>query len=220
VRRLPDEPAEPGTKKRQERSMKVSFKYLGAVAFAFMVFLPAVAMAESSFSTVNKSIRINENSSAGKVDSVNGAIRIGSNSVVKSVESVNGSINLANDVRVEKGIEAVNGSVTLEPGCEVGGNVETVNGSIRLQNTSVSGDIDTVNGGIRLLKGTEVVGNVIVQKPNGWSFNKRRKPVEVEIGENVQVHGDLIFEHAVELKLHDSATVGEIIGDKVTINGS
>jgi DUF4097 and DUF4098 domain-containing protein YvlB len=199
--------------------MKVSFKYLGAVAFAFMVFLPAVAMAESSFSTVNKSIRIDENSSAGKVDSVNGAIRIGSNSVVKSVESVNGSINLANDVRVEKGIEAVNGSVTLEPGCEVGGNVETVNGSIRLQNTGVSGDIETVNGGIRLLKGTEVVGNVVVRKPGGWN-NKRNKPVKVEIGEDVQIHGDLIFEQAVELKLHDSARVGEIIGDKVTIVGN
>ena len=71
-----------------------------------------------------------------------------------------------------------------------------------------------------MLKGSEVVGNVVVQKSNGWSSNKRRKPVKVEIGENVQVHGDLIFEHAVELKLHDSATVGEIIGDEVTIIGS
>lgn len=199
--------------------MKVSFRYLTAVAFAFMFVLPAVATAEGKFSTVNKSIRIDDSSTTGNVDSVNGSIRIGANSVVKSIDSVNGSINLDNDVSVERGIEAVNGSVTLKPGCDVGGNVETVNGSIRLQNTSVSGDIETVNGGIRLLQGTEVVGNVVVRKPGGWN-NKRNKPVKVEIGENVQVHGDLIFEQAVELKLHDSARVGEIIGDKVTIVGN
>jgi len=198
--------------------MKVSFRYLTVVAFAFMFVLPLVATAGGKTSTVNKSIRIDENSTTGNVDSVNGSIRIGANSVVKSVDSVNGSINLASDVSVERGIEAVNGSVTLEPGCDVGGNVETVNGSIRLQSTSVSGDIETVNGGIRLLNGTEVVGNVVVRKPGGWN-NKRSKPVKVEIGENVQVHGDLIFEQEVELKLHDSASVGEIIGDEVTIVG-
>ena len=199
--------------------MNFSSRYLIIIALAFMVILPVVATAGGSVSTVNKSIRIDENSTTGNVDSVNGSIRIGANSVVKSVDSVNGSINLANEVRVENGIEAVNGSVTLEPGCEVDGNVETVNGSIRLQDTAVSGDVDTVNGGIRLLNGTEVVGNVLVRKPNGWS-NKRRNPVKVEIGENVQVHGDLIFEQAVELKIHDSASVGEIIGDEVTIVGS
>jgi hypothetical protein len=205
--------------KRQERSMKVSTRYLTVIALAFMFVLPTVAIAGDGVSSVNKSIHLGENSSSGNIDSVNGSIRIGASSVVKSIESVNGSINLETEVRVEKGIEAVNGSITLEPGCEVDGNVETVNGAIRLHNTSVSGDIDTVNGGIRLLEGTEVVGNVFVRKPGGWN-NNRRKPVKVEIGENVQVHGDLIFEQAVELKIHDSASVGEIIGDEVTIVGS
>jgi len=32
--------------------------------------------------------------------------------------------------------------------------------------------------------------------------------------------GVLIFEHAVELKLHDTARVGEIIGDDVEMVGS
>lgn len=197
--------------------MNIKFKFLTALALAAMMILPAMASAEGNHSTVNKGIRIDDNSITGKVDSVNGSIRIGANSVVKSVDSVNGSIKLASNVRVEKGVDAVNGSVTLESGCEVDGNVETVNGSIRLQNTSVSGDVETVNGGIRLLDGSEVVGNVVVRKPGGWSFNKRNKPVKVQIGENVQVHGDLIFEHAVELEMHDSARVGEIIGDEVTI---
>ncbi len=201
--------------------MKVSSSYLTAAALVFMLILPAAAVADGDVSTVNKSIRISDNSISGDVDSVNGSIRIGANAVVESVESVNGSINLEDGVRVGRSIEAVNGSVTLEPGCEVGGSVQTVNGGIRLHNTVVSGDVDTVNGGIRLLEGTEVVGNVMVRKPGGWNFSKRNKLIRVEIGENVRVHGNLIFEQAVELRLHDSASVGEIIGDEVTIiNGS
>jgi DUF4097 and DUF4098 domain-containing protein YvlB len=197
--------------------MKNLSRYLTAIAFALMLIVPAVASAGSSVSTVNKSIRIDDNATAGNVDSVNGSVRIGDSSVVKSVDTVNGSIKLGNDVRVERGVDSVNGAVTLKPGCRVDGNVDTVNGSIRLQDTVVGGDVTTVNGGIRLLEGTEVSGNVVVRKPNGWSHNNRRKPVKVEIGENVLVQGDLVFEHPVELRLHDSARVGEIIGEEVTI---
>ena len=61
-----------------------------------------------------------------------------------------------------------------------------------------------------------IEGNLAVRKPKGWS-SSRRKPVKVVIGEDVQVLGDLIFEHAVELKIHDSARVGEVIGDEVKV---
>lgn len=197
--------------------MKVYFKLLTAVAMAVLMVMPAMVYAGGSHSTVNKSIRIQDNSTTGDVDSVNGSIRIGANSNVKSVESVNGSIKLAKGVTVERNVEAVNGAITLEPGCEVGGDVETVNGSIRMENVLVSSDVETVNGQIRILDGSEISGNVRVQKPGGWSFNKRSKPVRVEIGKDVVVHGDLIFEHAVDLELHDTARVGEIIGDEVTM---
>ena len=200
--------------------MKVNFKFLTAMAVAVLVVLPTVAEAGSSHSTVNKSIRIGDNSTTGEVDSVNGSIRIGANSFVKSVESVNGSIKLAKDVAVEGNVEAVNGGITLGPGCEVGGDVETVNGSIHLKDVRVSSDVETVNGQIRILDRSEVSGNVRVQKPGGWNFNQRRKPVHVEIGKDVVVHGDLIFEHAVELELHATARVGEIIGDEVTMVGN
>ena len=197
--------------------MKISFKFLTAAALTVLIALPAVAVAGGSYSTVNKSIRVDDNSTVGDVDSVNGSIRIGDNSFVKSVDSVNGSIKIGNDVTIDRGVDAVNGSITLEAGCEVGGNVETVNGGIRLINTRVAGDIETINGQTRILEGSEVAGNVMVRKPGGWNTNKHRKPVRVEIGKDVQVHGDLIFEHAVELTIHDTAKVGEIIGDEVTI---
>ena len=200
--------------------MKISFKFLTAAALAVLIVLPATVVAGGSHSTVNKSIRIDDNSTTGDVDSVNGSIRIGASSFVTSVESVNGSIQLGNDVTVDKGIDAVNGAITLEPGCEVGGNVETINGGIRLKNTRVAGDVETVNGQTRILDGSEVAGNVVVRQTKGWGTNKRRKPVRVEIGQDVVVHGDLIFEQAVELKIHDTAKVGEIIGDEVKLIGS
>ena len=200
--------------------MKISIKFLTAVVSAVLMVLPALAGAGDSHSTVNKSIRIDDNSATGSVDSVNGSIRVGANSFVESVESVNGSIVLGNDVTVDMGVEAINGAITLQAGCEVGGDVETINGSIRLNNTRVAGDVETINGQTRILEGSEVSGNVVVRKPKGWSINKRRKPVRVEIGKDVLVHGNLIFEHAVELKLHDTARVGEIIGDEVIMIGS
>ena len=199
--------------------MKISFKFLTAVALAVLLGLPAVVMA-GNHSSVNNSIRIDKNSTTGNVDSVNGSIRIGANSFVESIESVNGSIDLENDVTVDKGVEAINGAVKLESGCEVGGNVETINGGIRLQNTQISGDVETVNGQIRILEGSEVSGNVVVREPKGWNWTRERKPVQVEIGKDVLVHGDLIFEHPVRLKIHDSARVGDIIGDQVEMVGS
>ena len=199
--------------------MKNSFKLLTAVAFAALTVLPAVVVA-GGYSTINKSISIDSDTTTGSVDSVNGSIRIGDNSFVKSVDSVNGAIKLGSDVTVDGDVESVNGAVNLESGCEVGSDVETVNGGIRLQNSRVSGNVETVNGQIRILDRSEVFGNVVVKKPGGWSFNNQRKPVRVEIGKDVLIHGDLVFEHPVELKLHETARVGEIIGDDVEMAGS
>lgn len=196
--------------------MRFSVKQLAVAAIAILLVLPAMSWAGSNYSTVNKSIRVESGTNAGEVDSVNGSIRIGSDSVVKSVESVNGAIDIGDGVNVERDIEAVNGSVELGRGSEVGGNIETVNGAIRMKNTNVAGDIETINGGIKLLDGTVVEGSIKVREPKGWSSN-RRKPVKVEIGEDVRVYGDLIFEQPVELKIHNSANVGEVIGEEVTV---
>lgn len=193
--------------------MKTTTKFFIAAALVALIALPAAAGASGRYSTVNKSITIGDNTTAGDIESVNGSIRIGANSFVDSVEAVNGSIKLGNDVAVDDSIEAVNGTITLQPGCEVGDRVETVNGSIRMENAKVAGDVETVNGSLRILDRSEITGNVVVRKPRG--FNTRSKPVRVEIGQDVVVHGDLIFEQPVELRLHDTARVGEVIGEYV-----
>jgi len=197
--------------------MKTYLKFLIAVTLAALIALPTAAGASGSYSTVNKSIRISDNATAGDVDSVNGSIRIGANSFVDSIESVNGSIKLGNDVTVDDNVEAVNGTITLQAGCQVGGHIETVNGTVRMENTTVAENVETVNGALRILDRSEVLGNVVVRKPNGWS--SRQKPVRVEIGQDVVVHGKLVFEHPVELSLHETARVGEIIGDEVIMAG-
>jgi len=197
--------------------MKSYCRFLTIVALTALVALPAAAVASSKYSTVNSSIHIDDGSKAGDVDSVNGSIHIGANSFVQSVESVNGSIKLGNDVTVDEGIDAVNGSINLQAGCEVGGSVATVNGGVSMENTRVGGDVETVNGSLKIMDRSEISGNVVVRRPGGWSFGKRDRPVYVEIGKDVVVRGNLIFEHPVELRLHDSAKVGEIIGDEVTV---
>jgi len=199
--------------------MKTNLKFLIAVTLVALIALPAVAGASGSYSTVNKSIRIGDNTTAGDVDSVNGSIRIGANSFADSVESVNGSIKLGNDVTVEDNIEAVNGTITLQAGCEVGGHIETVNGTIRMENTRVADNVETVNGALRILDRSEVIGDVAVRKPSSWGISFRQQPVKVEIGQDVVVHGNLVFEHPVELSLHDTAKVGKIIGDDVIMAG-
>jgi len=199
--------------------MKTYFKILTIAALTALIALPATAIASGKYSTVNSSIHLGDNTNTGDVDSVNGSIRIGANSVVRSVESVNGSIKLGNDVTVEEGVDAVNGTIDLKAGCEVGDDVTTVNGHVSMENTRVAGNVETVNGKLEILDRSEVSGNVVVRKPGGWNWGKR-KPVYVEIGKDVVIHGNLIFEQPVELKLHDSAKFGEIIGDEVTMVGS
>jgi len=200
--------------------MKTYLKFLTIAALMALIALPATAIAKDKYSTVNSSIHLGDNTNTGDVDSVNGSIRIGANSVVRSVESVNGSIKLGSDVTVEEGIEAVNGAIELDAGCEVGDDVTTVNGRVSMENTRVAGNVETVNGKLEILDRSEVSGNVVVRRPGGWNWSQKHKPVYVEIGKDVIVRGNLIFEQPVELKLHESARVGEIVGDEVTILGS
>ena len=196
--------------------MNKSIKHIAVAAMSAAIVLPTLAWAGSDYDTVNKAIRIDAGTEAGSVESVNGSIRIGDGSTVKSVNSVNGAINIGDDVQVDHSVKAVNGAIELGQGSAVGGNVETVNGRIEMSSANVEGGVDTVNGGIRLLSGTIVGGDVTVHKPGGWN-NSRNKPVKVEIGEDVQVYGNLVFEHPVELRIHDSASFGEVIGKEVTI---
>ena len=187
-----------------------------APALALSIALPAAAWAASDVTTVNKTVRVEAGEAVGDVRSVNGSVRIGDDASAESIQSVNGSIDIGENARIEDDVSAVNGAIELDRGVDVGGNVETVNGGIEVRAGKVAGDVETVNGAIVLLDGTVIEGNVLVKKPWGWSSSER-KPVKVEIGRDVQVKGDLIFQQPVRVRIHESASFGEMIGEDIEV---
>lgn len=215
---------------------KSVFLIAGAVAAALI--LPASAAVRIEQSTVNKSIRVEENESAGNLDSVNGSIRVGDYAVAGSVESVNGSIrigegaqvrsvdsvnggvHLGRNVTVDGSLETVNGGIDAAPGVRIVGSVATVNGTLDLDQAIVEGDVTTYNGAVRLRDGTTVAGDLHVKKSRGSSWNLfggKNKPTEVEIGEDTIIEGNLYFERPVRLRIGAGARYGEIHGDEVEI---
>jgi hypothetical protein len=171
----------------------------------------AGAVIDGSLETVNGSIRVDENVKLEDAETVNGTVRIASGSSAENVSSVNGSIRLGENVSVGGEVEVVNGKISLESGTSVADGVSNVNGEIRLTGAEVGGNLSTVNGDVALNSGSTVRGDLIVEKPGGWSSNKR-KP-KVIIGADSRVLGKLVLEREVELYIHDSAEVGGVTGE-------
>ena len=169
-----------------------------------------------NLSTVNGSIKVGDNSIVGEVETVNGSIRFGDKITADSAETVNGSLVLGRGCLIKGDAETVNGSIVAGEGCVIDGKVETVNGKIEADNTEIQQNIETVNGKIKLTDGTQVGGDIIVYKPKGF-WNSKKKPIEVYLGKNVKVEGDLIFERPVKLYVHDSAEFSEVEGKDVEI---
>lgn len=147
----------------------------------------------------------------GDIDKVNSGINVDDDSTAGTLETVNGGITIGASAVVRDGASTVNGGIRLESAAKVGGRVETVNGGIALDRAHIGGGIETVNGDIEVGAGSRVEGGITVRKPTGWSWGKQRTP-RVTIGAGAVVEGTLLFEREVELFVHDSATVGRIEG--------
>lgn len=169
------------------------------------------AVIDGSLETVNGSIRVDDNVRLKDAETVNGTIRIGSGASTDDISSVNGSIRLGQNVTVGGEIEVVNGKISLDTGTRVTDGVSNVNGEIVLAGARVGGNLSTVNGDVTVTEGSTLEGDLIVDKPGGWS-NDRRKP-KVIIGPNSKVLGELVLRREVELYLHDSAEVGGVTGE-------
>ena len=165
-------------------------------------------------SSVNGSIDIGKACEInGSCHTINGSIKIDDGTRVDGkVASINGSIRIGSNVIIDGSSKAVNGSVTCGPGARIGGNVSTVNGCITLTGTTVDRNLVTYNGRISLMKGTQIVGNVIIREAEG---NFRRSPLKITLGGKSVIHGDIINENPeltvkVEV-LEGSAVKGEIV---------
>jgi DUF4097 and DUF4098 domain-containing protein YvlB len=172
------------------------------------------AIVNGDLSTVNGRIRVDSDAQVEDVSTVNGGLRIDSGATTEDLSTVNGAINLAKNVTVNGEIEAVNGQIDIDAGGKVERDVSNVNGEITLWAATVGGDISTVSGDIRLLDGSEVMGDLIVEKQRGWSWNeKTRRIPEIVVGPGSKVHGEIRVEQVVKLYVSDTAEVGGVSGE-------
>lgn len=159
--------------------------------------------------SVNGSIEIGANTAvAGHVSTVNGKITIGAGASAEEVQGVNGSIEIGPDATISGGVELVNGMLVLHAGGRVDGALASVNGPVRIEG-GTAGSVRNNNGGIVLEKGSRVLGELRIEKSR---FSNADKPVTVIIHADCEVGGPLVFEKPVNLKIHETAIVGEIQG--------
>lgn len=172
------------------------------------------AVVTGSLGTVNGAIRVGDNVQVEEVETVNGSLTIGSGIKSGELSTVNGAIEVGADTKVDGAIEAVNGRISLQTGSSVSGYVENVNGTISLVGSEIGGNLSTVNGDIDLSDASVIKGDIIVEKPGGWSvgWNKSRTP-EITIGPGSRVDGKIRLEREVKLFISDTAKVGGVEGE-------
>lgn len=171
------------------------------------------ATISGSLETVNGTIRVDENTKIGNAGTVNGSIRFASGVSADGVESVNGSIRLAENVTVGGEVSVVNGKITLATGTTVAEDVSNVNGEITLTGAEVGGNLSTVSGDVWLNEASTLLGNLIVEKPGGWGWNRDRRKPKIVIGPGSRVVGNIELEREVELFISESAEVGDVRGE-------
>ena len=171
------------------------------------------AVVTGTLQTVNGKIRVGDNSTIEDAQTVNGSLSISDGVKADELTTVNGSVSVGENATVNGEIEAVNGSILVEKGSKVTDNIGNVNGAIDLQGSEVGGNISTVNGDIDLSDAAVVMGDLIVEKPNSWSFgnNNSRKP-KIIIGPGSEVRGTIELEREVELYISKTAKVGSVEG--------
>ncbi|HEY1077602.1 MAG TPA: hypothetical protein VGE51_13005 [Fontimonas sp.] len=217
--------------------MKLTSKAAGAALLTLPMLVLAgvnidhIESPTSSFDLVNDDIRIGAKSTVKDLETVNGAIELGDGTRAAGVETVNGGIELGAGVHVDDA-ETVNGDITAGANLTVKEDLETVNGDIRVgSNANIGADVRTVNGAISLDRAV-VNGEVVVSagtidtgagsrigkihvEDSSNSGNSKRKP-RVTVGANTVV-GPIVFERDGELRVHRTATVGEVTGVKATL---
>ena len=170
------------------------------------------ATVTGGISTVNGSIRIEQGATVRNAETVNGGLRVADKVKSEDLSTVNGTIRVAEDVIVDGGISAVNGRIEVGGGSKVANHLGNVNGSIELTGSEVGGNVSTVSGDIELADGAVIKGDLVVEKPGGWGWNKKDDMPRVVIGPGSRVEGTIRLEREVELFISESAEVGGVEG--------
>jgi hypothetical protein len=174
----------------------------------------------STLSTVNGSISVGDHATVASAKTVNGSVHIGEESHSETLGTVNGDVSVGKNSVVAGDITSVNGELTLSDDAVVQGAAKNVNSNIIIgQRAHVGGRIVTTNGDITLQDNARVDGGIRVRDySRGWFdyfFDISHRTPVISIGPGARVGGELVFEHAVELRVHSTAKIGPVIGAKV-----
>lgn len=172
------------------------------------------ATVRGNVKTVNGSVRVDEGATIENASTVNGGVRISDGVKSRNLSTVNGTIRVGKDVSVAGEIEAVNGKIKIGNGSTVADGVSNVNGVIEFTGAEIGGDVATVSGDILLSDQSIVRGDLIVEKPSNWGWNKgkKRRP-RIVVGPGSIVEGSIRLEREVDLFISDSAEVGGVEGE-------
>lgn len=183
------------------------------------------ALVTGSVETVNGAISIGDDASVENAETVNGSVRVGRGVTARRIGSVNGSIRIDDDTTIEDSVSVVNGKIETGANTRIGGDVSNVNGEMLIEGSDIGGDLSTVNGDVTLSDSAILRGDLVVEKPSGWSWGKDRRKPRIVIGPGSRVDGDVVLEREVELFISESASVGGVRGemsmdDAVRFSGS
>jgi len=172
------------------------------------------AVVTGDVQTVNGSIRVDAGAKLQDASTVNGGVRLADGVLSDNLSTVNGSIKVAESVTVDGTVETVNGRISIQKGSTVADGVSNVNGKIALTGAEIGGDVSTVSGDIDVVDGSVINGNIIVEKPSSWSFDKShsKKPPRIVIGPGASVKGMIELERKVDLFISETAKVGGVTG--------
>ncbi|MEL7185832.1 MAG: hypothetical protein AAFN50_05280 [Pseudomonadota bacterium] len=170
------------------------------------------AQVTGDVSTVNGSIRVDTGATIESASTVNGGVRVADKVQAEDLETVNGTIRVGEASVIDGYIEAVNGRIKVGKGSTVASDVENVNGEIQLVGAEIGGDVSTVSGDIYLTDEAVVNGNIVVEKPGGWSWGKKRRTPRIVIGPGSRVEGVIDVEYEVDLFISETASVGGVHG--------
>jgi len=185
----------------------------GASSVNGSIYVGENAVVTGGLQTVNGKIRVETGATIENAKTVNGSVRVSGSVKAGNLSTVNGSVHVGEGSSVDGEVSAVNGSITLESASEVIEGVGNINGRIELTKAQVGGDLTTVNGDVKLADSSVVKGDLVVEKPGGWGWGRKksRKP-RIVIGPGSRVEGVIELEREVELFISESASVGGVNG--------
>ncbi len=163
-------------------------------------------------STVNGGIRVGDRSVIEDADTVNGSVKISDYVQARNLSTTNGNIQIGENASIHGYVSTTNGDISVEMNTTVADDLGNTNGDIELNGGRIGGTVSTTNGDIELFDGAVVSGDIIVEKPRGWNWNRNQRP-RVVIGPGCRVEGEIRLEREGRLYISESADVGGVSGE-------